>query len=153
MLGLASCLCVDLATVPRGPSPRTKGNSTVSIDNSAGNLDAFVKLVADPRSTAAHSVAWLLVRAHDRFTVKHLPSGSYATYYQDMSSGYSDKSPPFELAEHRYADSTERRQYFTKYEITLYTRVDGNIQMTSINQDEFAAVDRGVTAGLHSDSH
>jgi hypothetical protein len=119
--------------VPGGPKHRVIGSSTVTIDNTAGSFDAFVKVVFNPDGQRPHSVSWVLVRAGDSFTVTGLRPGRYATYYQDLVSGETDKSPTYQLAE----DATG----YSIYRVTLYTQIDGNIQMHAIGSDEFNGVD------------
>ncbi len=119
--------------VPGGPKHRVTGSSTVTIDNTAGSFDAFVKLVFNPDGQKPRSVSWVIVKAGDPFTVTGLRPGRYATYYQDLVSGEMDKSPTFQLHEDSTGYSTER--------ITLYTLVGGNIQMQTVGSREFNGVD------------
>jgi hypothetical protein len=120
--------------VPGGPKRGVRGSSTVTIDNTGGGFDAFVKLVSNPEGARPRSVSWVLVRSGDLFTVDGVRPGTYAMYYQDLASGATDKSPVLQLE--------EDQQGYSVYRITLYTLVDGNIQMRPIDSDEFLAVDK-----------
>jgi hypothetical protein len=119
-----------------GPKHSITGLSTVTIDNTAGSFDAFVKIVFNPEGRRPRSVSWLFVRAGDPFTVTGLRPGRYAMYYQDLATGETDKSPIFQL------DQDDKE--YSIYRITLYTRVDGTIQMHTIGLDEFNTVDSDV---------
>jgi hypothetical protein len=122
--------------LPNGASPPENGESIISIDNSAGNFDAFVKLVVDPEGRK-RSVAWIFVKARGYFTTAGLGPGAYALYFQDVASCAASRSPTFQLRQYDTSDAV----HYSQYQITLYTRVDGNIHMRSIGQDEFDALD------------
>jgi hypothetical protein len=124
---------VSSGYVSGGPMHRATGLSTVTVDNTVGTFDAFVKIVVNPDGQRPRSVSWLLVRAGDPFTTSGLRPGRYATYYQNLATGETDKSPIFQLEQDDKKYSIIR--------ITLYTQIDGNIQMHTIGSDEFSAVD------------
>lgn len=119
-----------------GSRPAARGDSSVTIDNTGGVHDAFVKLVGDPDSPDIHSVAWVLVKAHDTFDAVGLGPGNYAMYIQDVVNCADTKSPTFELTQYQ----TSEAKHFSTVAITLYTRTDGNIRLSAINPRQFDAL-------------
>ena len=119
-----------------GSRPAARGDSSVTIDNTGGAHDAFVKLVGDPDSPDIHSVAWVLVKAHDTFDAVGLGPGNYAMYIQDVVNCADTRSPTFKLTEYQTSDA----KHFSTVAITLYTRTDGNIRLSAINPSQFDAL-------------
>lgn len=110
----------------------TNGYSEVTLDNSHGSADLFIKLYtkAGSRWIASRVV---YVPAYRRFTIGNLSAATYDVRVQDMENGAIGKTPPFTLEEVHSADGVQ----YSTYEITLTPVRDGNLRMQPIPENAF----------------
>lgn len=115
------------------PKMNTNGYSEVTIDNGQNSSDVFVKLVAQSDASPDFPVRQFFIPAHGSFVVKNVQEGSYDVRYQDLDSGAKSGSPSFQLTETKVTGGIE----YSRYELTLYTVINGNMQMRALDDDEF----------------
>lgn len=78
------------------PQGHADGLATVTVDNRGGASAVFVKLVSLDAQPAL-AVRHVYVPAMGRFTIGSMRPGRYALHYQDLFTGRTERSPPFEL--------------------------------------------------------
>lgn len=115
------------------PQKYTNGHSEITIDNSRNEGDVFVKLVSIPHGAKAFPIRQFLIPAHESFVVKKVRAGTYDVRYQDLDTGAKSGSPSFDLTETAVPGGIE----YSRYELTLYTVVNGNMEMRPLADDEF----------------
>lgn len=114
------------------PALSIGGYSSITVDNSQNDSDVFVKLFTLDTSPPK-SASVFFIRAHDTFTVTDIQPGNYDVRYRDLTSGTLSRTEQFNLKEVRTARGVE----FSKYSLTLYKVLDGNMQIQPISEDEF----------------
>jgi hypothetical protein len=114
------------------PEEFTDGYSTLTIDNTQGSADVFVKLysmsIQPPRA-----VSHIFVRSGESFTVENIRAGTYQVRYRNLDTGSLTRSESFSLEETQSAAGIR----FSRMTLTLYTVPNGNTQMHPISPDEF----------------
>jgi len=115
------------------PKKYTDGYSTISIDNSQNGSDVFVKIVAEPAQGRAFPIRQLFIPAHRSFVAKNVRAGTYDVRYENLDTGDKEGTPPFTLTETQESGGVE----YSKYELTLYTVLNGNMQIHPLSDDEF----------------
>ncbi|MBD8899144.1 J domain-containing protein [Rhodanobacter sp. DHG33] len=115
------------------PKKYTNGYSTISIDNGQNGSDVFVKIVAEPAQGKAFPIRQLFIPAHGSFVAKNVRAGTYDVRYENLDTGDKEGTPSFTLTETPVSDGVE----YSRYELTLYTVPDGNMQMHPLSDDEF----------------
>jgi hypothetical protein len=108
------------------------GYSEVTVDNSGNNSDVFVKLVSTS-GKQAFPVRQFYIPAHGSFVAKNLRAGNYDVRYLDLASGDKAGTPSFALSETEMSDGIQ----YSRYELTLYTVANGNLQTRPLRDDEF----------------
>jgi curved DNA-binding protein CbpA len=114
------------------PKLRTKGLSTVTVDNRQNDGDVFVKLVylGDEQ---AFPVRQFFIPARGKFTLTKVNPGNYDIRYRNLHSGALARSEAFKLEE----SSTTEGIQFSKITMTLYKVENGNMQTYNLNDEEF----------------
>jgi hypothetical protein len=116
------------------PRLKTKGYSTVTIDNSQSDSDVFVKIMStDGLNRIAARV--FFIPAFGQFVAQKLTKGNYVIEYQDLSTGRNYRGDTFLLDETRVADGIQ----YSMESLTLYKVANGNTQLNEIDDAEFAA--------------
>lgn len=115
------------------PKKFTNGHSEITIDNGQNGSDMFVKVVAVSDTAPDFPIRQLFISARGSFVVKNVRPGSYDIRFENLDTGSKSGSPTFELTETRVPEGIE----YSRYEITLYTVADGNLQMHPLSDDEF----------------
>ncbi|MDG2539204.1 J domain-containing protein [Dyella jiangningensis] len=115
------------------PQKFNDGHSEITIDNGRNNSDMFVKVVVVYDNAPDFPIRQLFLPAHGSFTVKNVRPGSYDIRFQNLDTGTKSGSPSFELTETHVADGIE----YSRYELTLYTVANGNLQMRTLADDDF----------------
>jgi hypothetical protein len=115
------------------PRKYMDGYSTISIDNSQNKSDVFVKIVAEPTEGKAFPIRQLYIPAHGSFVARSVRAGSYDVRYQNLDTGDKEGTSSFTLTETQEPGGVE----YSRYELTLYTVANGNMQMHSLRDDEF----------------
>lgn len=114
------------------PKLATDGHSSVHVDNAQGDSDVMVKIVSTGGATA-FPVRVFYIPAHADFTATKLPPGTYDVRFRTLADGVLSRSDTFNLEE--TPDATGVR--YTRYELTLYTVANGNVQMHALNEKDF----------------
>lgn len=115
------------------PQKYTDGHSEITIDNTQNDFDVFVKVVATFDAAPDFPIRQLLIPAHRSFLVKSIRPGSYDVRFENLDTGEKSACPTFELTETHKTNGVE----YTRYELTLYTVNNGNLQLRTITDDEF----------------
>jgi hypothetical protein len=110
----------------------TDGHSSVHVDNAQGDSDVMVKIVSTGGATAV-PVRVFYIPAHGDFTATKLPPGTYDVRFRTLADGELSRSDTFNLQETPDAIGVR----FTRYELTLYTVPNGNVQMHALNEKDF----------------
>lgn len=107
------------------------GLSTVTIDNSQNNSDVFVTLnyLSGPQP---NPVRLLMIKAYSQFKIRNIKAGHYDVRYKDLTSGHISRSEAFDLYEFPSETGTE----YSNMRMTLYKVSNGNMQTTTIGEDE-----------------
>jgi hypothetical protein len=128
---------IDIPTDLGCPHRVGNGLASSTIDNVGNSYDVFVKLVANPDSPSDRcSVAWIMVKAHDRFRLEGMNAGQYSIFFRDLFSGTTEKTPAVALD----SFSNTREKGGDQYYVTVYARPDGNLRPISISDDVFEAI-------------
>lgn len=123
----------ELSGYIEGYKKRFRGGlSTLTIDNTGTNTDVFLKLFTlDVQKPFA--VRHIFIKAGDKFTMRSIKQGNYDVRYCILDSGTKLKSESFNLQEINEGDGTR----YSNVTMTLYKVVNGNMQTTSIDTDDF----------------
>lgn len=114
------------------PRLRTKGLSTVTVDNDQNSNDVFVKLVAiGVKST--EPVRQFFIPAHGEFEARNLEAGEYDIRYMDLDDGSLARSESFSLKQMEEVGGTR----FSNITMTLYKVRNGNMQTYPLLPSEF----------------
>ncbi len=108
------------------------GLSTVTVDNSQNDSDAFVKLVSLD-GAKAYPVRQFYIPAFGRFTLKKVTAGSYDIRYRDLRSGGLSRSEAFNLEETPANNGTQ----YSIMTMTLYKVQHGNMKTYGLSETEF----------------
>lgn len=108
------------------------GLSTVTIDNSQGNYDLFIKLFT-LSSERPQTIRAFLVKQGEEFTVENVTRGTYDVRYRNLSTCRLFRTPKFKLKEEKTSTGTK----FSKITFTTYKDPRGSIYHESIQEDDF----------------
>ncbi len=108
------------------------GLSTVTLDNSQGNFDVFIKLFT-LSSERPQTIRAFLVKQGEKFTVKNVTRGTYDVRYRNLSTCRLFRTPKFKLKEEKVSTGTR----FSQAMFTIYRVANGNTKHYSIQEDEF----------------
>jgi hypothetical protein len=108
------------------------GLSTVTVDNSQGNFDVFVKLFK-LSSERPQTVRAFFVKQGQEFTVENVTRGTYDVRYRNLSTCKLFRTEKFKVKQ----DKKSNRIEFSRIELTIYKVVTGNTRHASIQEDDF----------------
>ena len=108
------------------------GLSEVTIDNTGNNADMFAKLMSLD-GPQAYPVRVVFVRAHTRFKLTDINSGTYDLRYRNLGDGRLSRSQFFTLEEVPTANGMRQ----SSVNLTLYETHNGNIQTYGLAEAEF----------------
>lgn len=108
------------------------GLSTVTIDNSQGDQDLFIKLFT-LSSERPQTIRAFLIKQGQEFTVKNVTRGTYDVRYRNLSTCKLFRTKKFKVKEEKTAEGTR----FSRIELTTYKAVQGNTRHEPINEDDF----------------
>jgi len=111
---------------------KTKGLSSVTIDNTGNDSDVFVKLVALDEDKA-YPVRQFYIPAYEKFTLNKISIGNYDIRYRDLSTGLLSRSESFYLEETTIND----RIQYSNFTMTLFKVQDGNMHTYNLSETEF----------------
>lgn len=118
-----------LSGMPRGAQG---GLSRVTIDNTRGGSDVYVKL-CEAFEERCVGLRHVFIGRGETFSLNGIRQGVYDIRYRNLSSGRTAKSEPMTLDE---TEMTEGTRYST-VRLTLYTLKDGNSRHSSIPEEQF----------------
>jgi hypothetical protein len=108
------------------------GRSTVTIDNSRGNFDVFIKLFT-LSSERPQTIRAFLVKQGQEFTVENVTRGTYDVRLRNLSSCDLFRTPKFKLTEEKMSTSIRvSRQKFTMYPV-----IGGRMKLVKIRENDF----------------
>jgi hypothetical protein len=117
----------------RGYQVKAKtGLSTLTVDNSQGNFDVFIKLFT-LSSERPQTIRAFLVKQGEEFTVKNVTRGTYDLRYRNLSTCDLFRTPKFKLKEEEISTGTK----FSKQKFILRPIVGGNMKPIRIQEDDF----------------
>lgn len=108
------------------------GLSTVTLDNTQGGSDAFIKLYSVENGYGKPSRVFF-VKKGTTFTVNKVNKGKYEVRYQNLDNCDFFASPAFTLE----ATPIENGTQYSTYTLTLFTVPDGNTSMRKIPASQF----------------
>lgn len=108
------------------------GLSKVTIDNSSGGSDVYVKLCNAGLDTCT-GLRHVFIPRGGQFSMAGLASGEYDIRYRDLSTGYLSKSEPMQLQQIEEADGVR----YSVVTLTLYTVSGGNMDFKRLSEDQF----------------
>jgi hypothetical protein len=114
------------------PRLNSGGNGEITVDNTQSDDDVFVKVLS-LSGTRPKAVRQIFIPGGQTFTTKRVRPGKYDVRYQSLASGVILKTESFDLTEVETSEGTR----YKSMRMTLYKVRDGNMQTTSISEDEF----------------
>ena len=120
------------AYIERYERLNTNGLSSVKVDNSRNQTDAFVKLVSVDASRPLPVRVFFIPRGGS-FTADDVRAGTYDIRYQDLDTGELLRSESFGLAERTTLGGVE----YSTVTITLYKIRNGNISTYPLAAADF----------------
>jgi hypothetical protein len=118
--------------IKKCPALAIGGYSSVTVDNSQNDSDVFVKLFS-LATTPPKAASVFFIRARDKFTVTDVQPGNYDVRYRDLTSKALSRTEQFNLKEVRASTGVK----FSRFTLTLYKVLDGNMQIQPISENEF----------------
>lgn len=114
------------------PKKNLDGYSEITVDNSGNATDVFVKVVYRS-GLESYPVRQFFIPAHGKFVAQKFRAGTYDVRYLDLDSGGKSRSDAFTLSEEQMMEGIQ----YSRYELTLYTVLGGNMEVHPIADDEF----------------
>jgi DNA/RNA endonuclease YhcR with UshA esterase domain len=108
------------------------GISTVTIDNSQGNSDVFIKLFT-LSSERPQTIRAFLVKQGEEFTVKNVTRGTYDVRYRNLSTCRLFRTQNFKVKE----EKTSERIRSSRITLTMYGVPGGKMPHVPIQEDDF----------------
>jgi hypothetical protein len=108
------------------------GLSTLTVDNSQGNFDVFIKLFT-LSSERPQTIRAFLVKQGQEFTVENVTRGTYDVRYRNLSTCDLFRTPKFKLKEEKISTGIR----FSKYKFIVKPRIGGNMKPIRIQEDDF----------------
>lgn len=114
------------------PKAAKGGLSKLTIDNTNGGADVYVKLCRAHHDRCA-GLRHVYIPLGNSFTLSNIASGTYDIRYRDLDSGRIAKSEPISLAQKESDEGTR----FSVVRLTLYRVTGGNTTFTPLSEDQF----------------
>jgi hypothetical protein len=108
------------------------GLSTVTVDNSQGNIDVFIKLFT-LSSERPQTVRAFLVKQGQEFTVKNVTRGTYDVRYRNLSTCRLFRTPKFKVKQEKTSDGIR----VSRITLTMYEVKSGTVTHIPIQEDDF----------------
>jgi hypothetical protein len=108
------------------------GLSTVTIDNSQGDFDLFIKLFT-LSSERPQTIRAFLIQRGQKFTAENVTRGTYDVRYRNLSTCKLFRTKNFKVREEKTSEGTR----FSRIELTTYKAVQGNTRHELIQEDDF----------------
>lgn len=119
----------ELSGMPRA---KAQGLSTLTVDNSSGDSDVYVKLcpVAEGRCEGYRHV---FIPLGSSFTMKSITRGEYELRFQDVSTGVAARSQPISLEEQEAQNGTR----YSNASMALLRPTGGNTRFSKLSSGDF----------------
>ena len=108
------------------------GLSTVTVDNTQGDFDVFIKIFT-LSSERPQTIRAFLVKQGQKFTVKNVTRGTYDVRYRNLSSCKLFRTKQFKIREEKTSEGTR----FSNIELTTYKVPNGTTRHEVIKEDNF----------------
>lgn len=118
--------------LPKMPIRATGGYSQLTIDNSNGGSDVYVKLCRASNATCDGS-RHVFVPLGSQFTMRDISPNTYDIRYRSLDNGALSKSEPIQLRE----ISTDEGRRYSIVTLTLYRVRDGNTRFEALSEENF----------------
>ncbi|MHA7113808.1 J domain-containing protein [Pseudomonas promysalinigenes] len=115
-----------------GPITRANGYSTITIDNTKGNSNIYIKL-ARPTDGKSSGIREAYIPAGSIFKMNKIEPGSYVIKYKDIKNGCNSKSDPFEVEQIQTAQGVQ----YSDISLTIYTILNGNMDFERLPENAF----------------
>ena len=114
------------------PRLAASGLTRITIDNTQGGADVYVKLC---RSSAnkCDGLRHVFIPLGASFTISNITPGSYDIRYRSLDNGKLAKSEPMQLQQIENANGTR----YSTVSLTLYRVEGGNTQFENLSEDKF----------------
>ena len=114
------------------PRLQEDGLSTVTLDNSLGDTDVFVKLVA-LNELKAYSCRWAFIPARGSLVMENVTAGNYDIRYRDLDTGRFWRTEPFKLEEVQ----AESGMQVSKITLSVARPRDGGVRAHGLAEADF----------------
>ena len=114
------------------PRRAASGLSTLTIDNTSGGANVYVKLCRDS-ADRCDGLRHVFIPLGASFTMTSVSPGAYDIRYRALDTGALSKSEPMQMAQTK----TERGTRYTTMRLTLYRVAGGNTSFESLPEDKF----------------
>jgi hypothetical protein len=108
------------------------GLSTVTIDNSQGDFDVFIKLFT-LSSERPQTIRGFLVKQGQTFTAENVTRGTYDVRYRNLSTCRLFRTDKFKVKEEKKSE----RIWSSRITLTMYKDPKGNTRHVPIQEDDF----------------
>lgn len=114
------------------PITKTNGYSSITIDNSQGQSNIYIKL-AHPNEGKLPGIREAYIPANKKFKMNKIEPGIYMVKYKDVETGCNYKSDFFRVEESKSQQGVE----FSDVTLTIYTMYNGNMSFEGLSENEF----------------
>jgi len=118
--------------LPGFPQEATGGRSRLTIDNTSGGSNVYVKLCRNTNGRCA-AARHVFIPNGSSFTIKNIRAGTFDIRYRDLSTGALAESQPIILRE----IENEEGVRFSTVTLTLYKVRDGNTSFSPLDESRF----------------
>jgi hypothetical protein len=108
------------------------GMASVTVDNSGGSADLFVKLI-DRDQKPMKAVRIVFLKAHDKFELYRVTPGHYDVRYKNLDTGQIRKSQKFEVS----LKKTSEGEQYMGWTVGLYDVINGTVYHETITEKNF----------------
>lgn len=114
--------------------PRRAGGglSKMTIDNTSGGADVYVKLCRASKE-ACNGLRHVFIPQGSTFTMLDVAPADYDIRYRNLTTGQISRSEPIEIREQETSEGTR----YSVFRLTLYTVSGGNASFTTIPEEQF----------------
>lgn len=115
-----------------GKITRANGYSTITIDNTKGNSNIYIKL-ARPSDGKSSGIREAYIPAGSTFKMNKIEPGNYVVKYKNIKNGCNSKSDPFNVEQTQTAQGVQ----YSDISLTIYTILNGNMDFERLSEDAF----------------
>lgn len=115
-----------------GQITRANGYSTITIDNTKGNSNIYIKL-ARPSDGKSSGIREAYIPAGSTFKMNKIEPGTYVVKYKNIKNGCNSKSDPFNVEQIQTAQGVQ----YSDISLTIYTMLNGNMDFERLPENAF----------------